>query len=128
MRIGSWSTVNWRRIAGICTCFALVYTAGSWSECASDVFLRVSLAPAIAFAPVNLEASIAVRESRTVRAELDCTNGYYSSSSWDWDDRPHHLKFRVTSGAICTLSVVVYDERAKVIGFRSVQATVIGRE
>lgn len=95
---------------------------------AFDIFLRVSLTPAISFAPVNLEASIAVRESRTVRAELDCTNGYYSSSSWDWDDKPRHLKFRITSGAECTLTVVVYGENAKVLGLRSVKATVIGRE
>lgn len=93
-----------------------------------DVFLRVSLTPAISFAPVDLEANIVVRESRTIRAELDCTNGYYSSSTWDWDDKPHHLKFRVRSGAECTLSVVVFDANARVLGFTTRKATVIGRE
>lgn len=93
-----------------------------------DAFLRVSLTPAMGFAPLNLEANISVKTGRSVRAELDCTNGFYSSSSWDADDRPHQLKFRITSGAVCTLTAVVYDDRAKVIGFRTVNATVIGRE
>lgn len=93
-----------------------------------DVFLRVSLTPAISFAPTELQASVTVRESRSVRVELDCDNGYYSSSSWDWDDKPHHLKFRITSGAACTMTVVVYGENAKVIGFKTLTATVIGRD
>lgn len=93
-----------------------------------DVFLRVSLTPAISFAPVNLVANISVKEGRAVRAELDCDNGYYSSSSWNRDDKPHRLTFKIRSGGTCTLTVVVVDEMAKVIGFKSVQATVIGRE
>ena len=93
-----------------------------------DVFLRVSLTPAISFAPANLVANISVKEGRAVRAELDCTNGYYSSSSWDWDDKPHRLTFKITSGGKCTLTIMVVDEMAKVIGFRSVVATVIGRD
>lgn len=93
-----------------------------------DAFLRVSLTPAISFAPVSLEANVSVKEGRSVRAELDCDNGYYSSSSWDVDGKPHKLKFKINSGAVCTFTAVVYDDRAKVIGFRTVQATVIGRE
>jgi len=93
-----------------------------------DVFLRVSLTPAISFAPTVLQANVSIKEGRAVRAELDCDNGYYSSSSWDWDDKPHRLTFKITSGGKCTLTVVVVDEMAKVIGFRSVVATVIGRE
>jgi len=95
---------------------------------ALDAFLRVSLTPAIGFAPLDLKASISVKEGRSVRAEMDCDNGYYSSSSWDVDDRPHQLTFKITSGAVCTLTAVVYDAQAKVIGFRTVNATVIGRE
>lgn len=93
-----------------------------------DVFLRVTLTPAMSFAPVTLQANISIKEGRAVRAELDCDNGYYSSSSWDRDDKPHRLTFKITSGGVCTLTVVVVDEMNKVIGFRSVQATVIGRE
>lgn len=95
---------------------------------ALDVFLRVTLTPAMSFAPVTLQANISVKEGREVRAEMDCDNGYYSSSSWSKDDKPHRLTFKITSGGACTLTVVVYDEMAKVIGFRTVQATVIGRE
>lgn len=92
------------------------------------VFLRVSLTPAVSFAPVTLVANVSVKEGSAVRAELDCDNGYYSSSSWDRDDKPHRLTFKIKSGGICTLTVVVVDDMAKVIGFTSVVATVIGRE
>lgn len=93
-----------------------------------DVFFRVSLTPAVSFAPVDLVANVSVKEGRSVRTELDCTNGYYSSSSWDWDNKPHRMVFKIRSGATCTLSVVVVDAMGKVIGFRTVNATVVGRE
>jgi len=93
-----------------------------------DVFLRVSLTPAIAFAPVTLEAYISVREGRVVRAEMDCDNGYYSSSTWDREDKPHRVTYKQTSGGTCTLTVIVVDHMGKVIGSRSAKATVIGRE
>jgi hypothetical protein len=93
-----------------------------------DAFLRVSLTPVVSFAPVTLKANISIKDGRKVRAELDCDNGYYSSSSWDRDDRPHQLTFKITSGGNCTLTIEVKDQMGKVIGFTTVQATVIGRE
>jgi len=92
------------------------------------MLLRVSLTPLLAFAPVDLRANIVVGEGRTVRAEMDCDNGYYSSSTWDREDRPTNLTFRVKDGGKCTLSVVVYDAQAKIIALKRVEATVFGRE
>lgn len=91
------------------------------------LLLRVSLTPLMSFAPVDLKANVIVGEGRTVRAEMDCDNGYYSSSSWEREDRPTNLTFKIREGGKCTLTVVVYDERAKVIGMKRVEATVIGR-
>lgn len=90
--------------------------------------MRVSLTPLFSFAPVDLKANIVVSEGYRVRAEMDCDSGYYSSSSWDRDDRPTNLTFKMKDGGTCVLSVVVYDAQAKVIALKRVVATVIGRE
>lgn len=93
------------------------------------LLFRVSLTPLMSFAPVDLKANIVVGEGRgAVAAQMDCDNGYFSSSAWDRADRIKNLTFKIRQGGKCTLTVVVYDEMDKVVGMKRVEATVIGRD